>query len=218
MNFYKRYMGDYSRDTSHLSLTEHGAYTVLLDVAYGTAKPLPADMESLYRICRASSPSEKRAVETVANQFFPINGDGLRHNERADREIQSHQEQAEINRSIANERYRNRSTNRNTNRATVGSTEGSPNHSQNQRKTKTKAFSVPDWVPKDAWSSYVEMRNQIKKPMTQRAAELAVQKLDELRAAGMPAKAVLEQSVFNSWQGLFPLKNNAVGAEKKVAL
>lgn len=26
MDYYKRYMGDYERDTGHLSLTAHGAY------------------------------------------------------------------------------------------------------------------------------------------------------------------------------------------------
>lgn len=218
MNFYKRYMGDYTRDTSHLSLTEHGAYTVLLDVVYGTAKPLPADMESLFRICRASNSMERRAVESVANQFFPINGDGLRHNERADREIQSHQEQAEINRAIAKDRHTNRTTNRGTNRRTSGSTDGLPNHSQNHKKKKQEAFQIPDWIPKDAWNSYVEMRNEIKKPMTHRAAELAVEKLAEFQRSGMAPKDVLEQSVFNSWQGLFPLKNQGVSGEKKVAL
>lgn len=87
MNFYKRYMGDYSRDTAHLSLAEHGAYTLLLDHYYSTEKPLPADPSALYRICRAFDKAEQRAVLSVADAFFPVGPGGLRHNARADRQI-----------------------------------------------------------------------------------------------------------------------------------
>jgi hypothetical protein len=33
MKFYQRHLGDYARDTAHLSLLEHGVYSVLLDRA-----------------------------------------------------------------------------------------------------------------------------------------------------------------------------------------
>lgn len=87
MNYYERYPGDYQRDTASLSLAEHGAYTMLLDTYYSTEAPLPADLGALYRICRAMSKAEQAAVRSVAEQFFPIGEDGLRHNDRADREI-----------------------------------------------------------------------------------------------------------------------------------
>lgn len=87
MNFYKRYMGDYGRDTAHLSLAEHGAYTLLLDHYYSTEQALPADSASLFRICRAFDKLEQRAVQSVADKFFPVGDDGLRHNERADRQM-----------------------------------------------------------------------------------------------------------------------------------
>lgn len=84
MNYYERYVGDYQRDTAHLTLAEHGALTMLLDTLYATEKPLLADYEGLYRICRAFSKDERSAVRTVADQFFPINEDGFRHNAKAD--------------------------------------------------------------------------------------------------------------------------------------
>lgn len=219
MNFYKRFLGDYARDTAHLSITEHGAYTLLLDALYGTGKPLPADLDALCRMCRASSAAERRAVESIANQFFPINGDGFRHNARADREIQAHEEQAEINRAIAKDRETKRANDRRNDKSTNRSTEREPSHSQSHKERKTKGvYQPPDWVPSGPWKAYVEMRDEIKKPMTYRAAELAVDKLAALRDLGMAPAAVLEQSVFNSWQGLFPLKSNGSGGEKKVAL
>lgn len=79
-------------------------------------------------------------------------------------------------------------------------------------KTKAKAeapaFSLPDWVPQSAWLDYVEMRKKIKKPMTPRAMELAMQKLAELMRAGHDPARVLNQSTLNSWQGLFELKGS----------
>lgn len=88
LNYYERYCGDYQRDTAHLSLAEHGAYTMLLDAYFSMEKPLPKDLPSLYRVCRAMTRLEQQAVKAVVEQFFRISEiDGLRHNQRADREI-----------------------------------------------------------------------------------------------------------------------------------
>lgn len=87
MNFYKRYPADYGRKTSKLNLTQHGAYTLLLDEIYATEEALPADYKELYRICRAMERVEQEAVRIVADRFFPVAGDGLRHNARATQEL-----------------------------------------------------------------------------------------------------------------------------------
>lgn len=84
MNYYERYIGDYQRDTGMLTLAQHGAYTMLLDTYFATENPLPADLNLLYRICSAMDSNEKAAVRFVAEKFFPISEDGLRHNEKAD--------------------------------------------------------------------------------------------------------------------------------------
>lgn len=87
MNWYPRYPGDYMRDTAHLSLVQHGVYNVLLDHYYATGGPLPDSHDHLIRICRAFTDEEQQAVRLIADQFFPINGDGLRHNKRADKQL-----------------------------------------------------------------------------------------------------------------------------------
>ena len=86
MNFYHRYMADYAQKTARLSLAEHGAYTLLLDEIYSTEKPLPADYQSLNRICRAMDKKEQEAVKYVADTYFPIGEDGMRDNPRARKE------------------------------------------------------------------------------------------------------------------------------------
>lgn len=87
VNFYKRYMADYISKTGRLTLAEHGAYALLLDECYATESGLPSDLESLYRICRAMTKPEQQAVRSVAESFFPVGDDGLRHNERARKEL-----------------------------------------------------------------------------------------------------------------------------------
>lgn len=100
MNFYKHFLGDYARDTADLSLLEHGAYRVLLDHYYARHGEMPADLTKLERVCGARSTAERKAVQEVANRFFPVNGDGRRHNKRADQEIEKHAAQTEHNRIV----------------------------------------------------------------------------------------------------------------------
>lgn len=71
-------------------------------------------------------------------------------------------------------------------------------------------FKPPGWVPADAWSAFVEMRRKIRAPLTNHAAKLAVDELDSLRSTGDDPVAVLNQSVMNSWRGLFAVKSKVV--------
>jgi uncharacterized protein YdaU (DUF1376 family) len=87
VNYYERYCGDYAKKTARLTLIQHGAYTLLLDEYYSTEQPLSADFDELFRICRAMKKAEQDAVCEVAEKFFPIAEDGLRHNDRADEMI-----------------------------------------------------------------------------------------------------------------------------------
>ncbi len=70
---------------------------------------------------------------------------------------------------------------------------------------------LPDWIPQEAWDGYVEMRKKIKRPMTEYAMTLAIKKLDRLRLQGYDPSMVLDQSTFESWQGLFPLREERDG-------
>lgn len=62
---------------------------------------------------------------------------------------------------------------------------------------------LPDWIPADAWQGYLDMRKKVRKPMTARAEQLAINTLQKLVEQGQDAGAVLDQSTMNSWQGLF---------------
>ncbi len=70
MNFYKRHLGDYAKDTRHLTITEHGAYTLMLDLYYGTEEPLPYEVNEICRKIGARTLDEKQAVALILREFF----------------------------------------------------------------------------------------------------------------------------------------------------
>lgn len=71
---------------------------------------------------------------------------------------------------------------------------------------KPNRVALPDWVPADDWLAFIDMRRSIKKPMTERAKSLAIGKLGQLRSEGHDPATVLQQSILNCWQDLFPLR------------
>lgn len=89
-----------------------------------------------------------------------------------------------------------------------------------KRKEEESNNSACAYYPNDellnqAFSDFVDMRKKIKKPMTDRAIVIAMNKLKELAAIPFSdsmdndlAIKILEQSTMNCWQGLFPLKDN----------
>ena len=86
MNYYEHHLGDYLRDTAHLSMIEDGAYRRLLDAYYIREQPLPSELREVYRLVRASSKQDREAVDTVLREFFQQTAQGWRH-ERCEREL-----------------------------------------------------------------------------------------------------------------------------------
>ena len=79
-------------------------------------------------------------------------------------------------------------------------------------KNNNKAIFFPDNEElNQSFLDYIEMRKKIKKPMSDRAITLALNKLEVL-SGGNAEKAIriLNQSIFGSWQGLYELKNESV--------
>ena len=70
MNYYQHHIGDYRRDTAHLTLLEHGVYRQLLDMYYLSETAIPEDTESVMRRLCARTEEERAAVKSVLNEFF----------------------------------------------------------------------------------------------------------------------------------------------------
>ncbi len=85
---------------------------------------------------------------------------------------------------------------------------------KDNNRAKPKGFSdlinayTDDESLKISINDFIEMRKKNKKNMTKRALELMLEKLDGLADNEIDKKLILNQSIENCWQGIFPLKNN----------
>lgn len=143
MNYYRRHLGDYAKDAGHLSLLEHGVYTLLLDRYYSTESPL-SEAEAV-KVCRARTREEQAAVAYVLESFFSATHEGFR-SKRADIEIASYQEKSERNREIGKKGGRPRNSGNPEETQTVS--KNNPSHkpianSQEEARDMTPAGSSP---------------------------------------------------------------------------
>jgi uncharacterized protein YdaU (DUF1376 family) len=77
MNYWPRWINAITNATAHLSLLEMGAYDRLLDHAYKTEAPLPADLDACCRIVRATTKADREAVRSVLAQFWKAEAGGF---------------------------------------------------------------------------------------------------------------------------------------------
>lgn len=127
LNYYERHIGDYLKDTAHLSLLEHGIYTRLLDVYY--TKECALQASEVARLIGARSREEKSALEAVLQEFFVLQN-GAHAQPRCDREIERYKEKQNKARSSANARWNKdvQHTERNANAMRTHSEGNAPNH------------------------------------------------------------------------------------------
>ena len=79
MHYYPHNIGDFRKDTPHLSPSEKGIYRDLLDYAYVTEKPLPNDLNLLCRVTGAVTSKEKPLVSKLLSEFFVETQHGWEH-------------------------------------------------------------------------------------------------------------------------------------------
>lgn len=79
-----------------------------------------------------------------------------------------------------------------------------------KQKEKAGTFPLEDYTDNaellEALDGFVEMRKKIKAPLTEHAFSLLLKKLDGMGNTDEEKAAIVNQSVMNSWKGLFPLK------------
>lgn len=186
MNFYKHYIGDFQRDTGHLSLTERGAYLCLMHHYYATEKPLPNDHAALCRIAGALEKAERDAVRAVMAFFTPVES-GLMHS-RIEAELQKAGDVANTNREIALAREAKRRAER-------------QERTEHEPSTK-RAQSVPR-------SSHEQSTNQT--PDTNTSSPTSKRKW-RASAPPLPAPDDVDRQVWADWMALRQGKRAAVTA------
>jgi len=78
---------------------------------------------------------------------------------------------------------------------------------ETETENKVSSKKIPNWIDEKLWTDFKSHRKAIKKPMTDKAEKLLINKLDKLRQEGNDPKTVIEESIANGWQGVFPLKD-----------
>jgi uncharacterized protein YdaU (DUF1376 family) len=149
VNYYERHLGDYAKDTAHLSLLEHGVYTVLLDWCYSTEDGIRKD--DVFRIARSRSKEEREAVEAVLREFFSL-VDGKYRQKRCDAEIERACARIDAARRNGRSGGRPAKTTRQTQQEPNGLSDANPDQTQQEPngfrlgsnlETQTKALQAP---------------------------------------------------------------------------
>ena len=83
-----------------------------------------------------------------------------------------------------------------------------------EQKTAQAPFVLPDWIPSDAWSAFMEIRKAKKAKDTPYALRLLVSTLTQIRADGHSPIDALNKSIKAGWSDVYPPKLPAQVAPK----
>ena len=97
---------------------------------------------------------------------------------------------------------------RNINKGAKAPDEGKPSKKSNKKKDNT-VYYPDDKELNDTVIDFIEFRKNIKAPMTDRAVQIMVNKLNSMTNDRTEKIRILEQSMLNSWKGIFPLKGGS---------
>lgn len=211
MHYYQFNIADYRKDTIHLTPIEHYAYRQLLDQYYLTEQPIPLDEDKVMRSLCVRIADDMQAVRNVLQDFFLKTENGYIH-KRCEIEIEAYHAKSKSASESAKARWSKKNA---PDSADVmrSHTEGNANHkpiTNNHKpinKLKTSAIALPDWLPEEKWIQFKEMRKKIKKPLTDEAERLLIKDLQSIKDKGLDYIQALENSIKNSWQGIFEPKN-----------
>jgi len=81
-----------------------------------------------------------------------------------------------------------------------------------ESKVKETIYILPEWIDKELWEGFLEVRKRKRAAPTQYALSLIIKDLERLKASGDDPNEVLKRSITNSWKGVFPLKGGQGGA------
>ena len=200
MNYYNRHIGDYLKDTSHLTLLEHGIYTRLMDVYYVRESALPESQ--IARLIGAHSPDEMAALNSVLSEFFElVSGSWIQH--RCEKEIEIYSDKSIKAKRSASARWENKieNTERNANAMRTHTEGNAPNNQSpitNNQKKNTSAVAPPDGMSPSIWQDFVDHRKAKRAKVTQTAIDGIAREADK---AGWPIEDALREICSRGWTG-----------------
>ena len=229
MHYYSFNVGDYIKDTSHLSLIEDLAYRRLIDLYYTTEAAIDPNIKAIARKIRMSE--HEQVIETILGEFFTQNTDGFWENKRCQNDLDLIYKKSQKARESAKARW---SGNKETQKESESNADGMRTHSERNaegmlhntqypipntqntepkekqsakapaKKTQKAAFVLPDWFTDSDVKNW-DAWNSIAKRRNATHAQLAIslEKLSKWRDKGVDWSRALENSAVGGWQGLF---------------
>lgn len=92
-----------------------------------------------------------------------------------------------------------------TNDRQTGDKRVTPNKNVKNVKNDKEEIIYPDWLDMEVWSEFKKYRKNGKGKFTVYAQQLAIKKLEKLKAAGNDPSEVLKQTIEHGWSGLFEI-------------
>lgn len=209
------YPSDWTAGTAYMPALVEWLYLQVCIYNWDKREPMPANQQAM-RFSRSPSWRDDLQMLIESGKVIKTAGGGL-FVERA--MVAANKAYDLWERKSRGGRNRHALGNGKDSSSTPASTPAS-NQNQNQNQSPQDVDSPPDppagdllfSVPADAMKAFREHRVKIKAPMTQRAEELMVGKLEDIhRQHGHDPTAVIEQSIMNGWRGVFPLKGDEDG-------
>lgn len=156
--------------------------------------------ENLCQRCKFFGDKEK--LVALTKKIFVLT-DGVLINQKWLEEIEGIKERSEKRADAANVRWNKRNKKPKKPKIT-------------QLEPKETQSVLPDFVSRELWESYAEMRAAKKKPLTERAIKLTLRDLEkfETRQKGF-ANLALENAIKGSWQGVFEPKDYQPSQQQK---
>ena len=126
MHYYTFNIGDFMKDSAHLTLEEEGIYRRLIDLYYTTEKPISLDIKSVSRSIRARGSED--AIASILEEFFSKTEKGFKQ-KRIEQELKKYREKSQKAANSAKARWdkASKESERSTNAMRTHS-EGNANH------------------------------------------------------------------------------------------
>ena len=213
MHYFQFNIGDYARDTAHLTEMEDLAYRRMLDLYYRAEGPLPLSIDEIARLIRMRSHTASIAI--VLQDFFAECADGYR-NQRADQELRSIYEKSAKAKASANARW-NKNKDLQKPDAMRTHSEGNaddmlpithyplPITQDTEVKDKVSQkldfSSWPSMPSQNLMDEWKALRMRMKAPVTQTVVNRTGKELHKALEAGFTVDQCFEQWIYKGWRG-----------------
>lgn len=211
MHYYQFNIGDYRKDTSHLTPIEHYIYRTLIDWYYLDEKPIPNETHSVLRRLCLGSENEKNLLN-VLSDFFDLTENEW-HHARIDSEISAYHANVEKNRRNGKLGGRPLKT-QSVILANPTESQKKPNQELITNKPiNNKQYNPP--IPAELYADYMKVRKAKKAgELTETAFNGIVR---EAEKAGISIEDAIKQCCERGWVGFKAdwIKQEAVKAESQ---